>query len=266
MLVACSVSCRPEAHSPGPHARGRRGGVTGDPVPPSSGAYPPPPPTRCSRPASLRSSPKHCVQQQFPIACRPGPPFLHLLPLKAQTQLRQPHPRGTSRGGGGGSGTGNTQGGTRRSGTKAAVTPGAAKPPRKGGAPGCGLQAPAPSAWPLSPWPPGTTPVTASSRRGRPVLGERDAQAPPSRASRLAPRRRRHHTPGFSGHPIGRASATAPPHPAPASDGTSASSRGAEPPFPHLFQSLYVGGPRPGLLLSSWCHAGRVSLAQGCAL
>ena len=39
------------------------------------GAYPPPPPTRCSRPASLRRSPKHpehCVQQQFPIACRPG--------------------------------------------------------------------------------------------------------------------------------------------------------------------------------------------------
>lgn len=50
-----------------------------------------PPPARCSRPASRRSSPKHCVQQQFPIACRPEPPLL--LQPRARAQAEQLHPR-----------------------------------------------------------------------------------------------------------------------------------------------------------------------------
>lgn len=53
-----------------------------------------PPPARCSRPVSRRSSPKHCVQQQFPIACRPAPPLL----LQPRAQAEQLHPRRPERG------------------------------------------------------------------------------------------------------------------------------------------------------------------------
>lgn len=72
------------------------------PSPPISGrasracaaAYPPP--ARCSRPVSRRSSPKHCVQQQFPIACRPAPPLL--LQPRARAQAELLHPRRPERG------------------------------------------------------------------------------------------------------------------------------------------------------------------------
>lgn len=62
-------------------------------------AYPPPPAPRCSRPASLRRRPKHCVQQQFPIACRPAPQLLRLPPVEAQAQAQagQRHRRRASR-------------------------------------------------------------------------------------------------------------------------------------------------------------------------
>lgn len=71
---------------------GGGGTTTADPragIRACAAAYPPP--ARCSRPASRRSSPKHCVQQQFPIACRLELP----LPLqpRARAQAEQLHPR-----------------------------------------------------------------------------------------------------------------------------------------------------------------------------
>lgn len=74
------------------------------PSPPISGrasracaaAYPPP--ARCSRPVSRRSSPKHCVQQQFPIACRPAPPLLLQPRARARAQAELLHPRRPERG------------------------------------------------------------------------------------------------------------------------------------------------------------------------
>lgn len=148
---------RPPCSPPSRRGPGRRSEWAPGPPP---GAYPPPPATRCSRPASLRSSPKHCVQQQFPIACRPGaaapPP---LLPLRAQAPgpaaaSARHEPKGASGTEGGPAGARRREAGAPGGtgvGTKAVVTPEAAgSPPRDGSAPGCGLPTPSPPAWPLA--------------------------------------------------------------------------------------------------------------------
>lgn len=116
----------------------------------SAASYPPP--ARCSRPASRRSSPKHCVQQQFPIACRPAPPFL-LQPLSASPGgAAASAPAGARQ--------------TATEGTKAAAKPaGSRLPLREGRARGRGVPGHQPSAWPACHLP---APITAPAATGGP--------------------------------------------------------------------------------------------------
>lgn len=202
---------RPPCSPPSRRGPGRRS--EREPGPPP-GAYPPPPATRCSRPASLRSSPKHCVQQQFPIACRPGaaapPP---LLPLRAQAQARQPHSRGTSRrgvrapragrperGGVRGWGAGRDRRRNKGSGYSSGRRVAAARRKR------ARLRAPESLAVrmaPRSPQPLSPTPVTASSRRRRPVpAGGAHRPRPPAHPAGASPPTPPH--PRLSRAPIGR--------------------------------------------------------------
>lgn len=171
--------------------------------------------------ASSSSSPSHAAQ---------APPLL-LLPLKAHTQARQPHPRGTSR--------------MRLRG------PRAGRPARNGVRDWDRhseqrqrlLQQPpsrcrsreecraARSGLPRCPH--GTSlasgPQPSTSDRLQPLKEasprESRTQTPPSRAPRPAPRRRRCHTPALSRAPIGCPPSAAPPPPATGSYVTSTSSR-----------------------------------------
>lgn len=103
--AAASSARRPPGIPPrAPSLASPRLGVAARNPPRGARAYPPPP--RCSRPASLRRSPKHCVQQQFPIACRPGAAARRRRRLRrrrapARAPQPQPHPRGPSPGQGG---------------------------------------------------------------------------------------------------------------------------------------------------------------------
>lgn len=154
--------------------------------------------------ASSSSSPLHAAQ---------APPLLRLLPLKAQTQVRQPHPRSTSRIGVRGPRAGRPERGgvrgwgdgrDRRSEQKQWLLerPSSRRRAREEGrAAGCRL-ARHPHGPSLASGPKPSSndrllpPKKASPREPR-------AQAPPSGAPRPAPRHRRRHTSGLSRAPIG---------------------------------------------------------------
>lgn len=159
---------------------GRIGGARGaGPLLP--GAYPPPPPTRCSRPASLRRSPKHCVQQQFPIACRPGvaappPPTQSPNPgPEAASARHEPNGDSGAKGGPagarrpGGKGDGRNKDRDYSCGRRVAAA--------RGRRAGQGLDSLAVRMAPRSPQPPSPVRVTASRCRRRAVPALRRAQA-----------------------------------------------------------------------------------------
>lgn len=193
-------------------------------------AYPPPPPTRCSRPASLRRSPKHCVQQQFPIACRPGaaappPPAQspHSGPAAASARHEPNEASGTK---GGPAGAQRRENWDRRSEQRQRLLQ---QPPSR-----CRSREEcraARSGLPRCPHGPSLAsgPQPSTSDRLQPLKEasprESRTQTPPSRAPRPAPRRRRCHTPALSRAPIGCPPSAAPPPPATGSYVTSTSSR-----------------------------------------
>lgn len=124
--------------------------------PPTACAAAYPPPARCSRPASRRSSPKHCVQQQFPIACRPAP--------AAPPPPPPPAPSASPGGAAASAPAGARQAATQ--GTKAAARhAGSGLARREGRARGRGIPGRQPSAWPTR-HPP--APVTAPAAAGSP--------------------------------------------------------------------------------------------------